>query len=95
MNILDLSLRRWPPGARSSGKDAAVTAFKKIAQDFAQARLIISVGMFFTLPMLWMVLTSFKGDRDVFHIPLPFLALRQYHGDGGGPKAAALRCHPG
>ncbi len=46
---------------------------KKIAQDLLKHGLIISVGMFFALPMLWMVLTSFKGDRDVFHIPLRFL----------------------
>jgi multiple sugar transport system permease protein len=31
--------------------------------------LIIFVGMFFAIPFLWMILTSFKSDRDVFHSP--------------------------
>lgn len=31
--------------------------------------LIVFVGMFFAVPFLWMVLTSFKSDRDVFHTP--------------------------
>ncbi len=35
--------------------------------------LIIGVGMFFALPLLWMVSTSLKVDRDVFHSPMRFL----------------------
>ncbi|KAA0272561.1 MAG: carbohydrate ABC transporter permease [Anaerolineales bacterium] len=31
--------------------------------------LIIFVGMFFAIPFLWMLLTAFKSDRDVFHTP--------------------------
>lgn len=31
--------------------------------------LIIFVGLFFAVPFLWMILTSFKSDRDVFHSP--------------------------
>lgn len=31
--------------------------------------LIIFVGMFFAVPFLWMLLTSFKSDKDVFHTP--------------------------
>jgi len=31
--------------------------------------LIIFVGMFFAVPFLWMLLTAFKSDRDVFHSP--------------------------
>ena len=31
--------------------------------------LIIFVAMFFAIPFLWMILTSFKSDRDVFHSP--------------------------
>ncbi len=46
---------------------------KKIIQDLLKHCLIIAVGMFFALPMLWMVATSLKSDRDVFHIPLRLL----------------------
>jgi multiple sugar transport system permease protein len=31
--------------------------------------LIIGVGLFFAVPFLWMVLTAFKSDQDVFHTP--------------------------
>jgi multiple sugar transport system permease protein len=47
--------------------------FKRIILALPKHGLIIAVGLFFVLPMLWMVSTSFKGDRDVFHIPLRFL----------------------
>lgn len=41
--------------------------------------LILFVGMFFAVPFLWMLLTSFKSDKDVFHTPprwLPHDAVR-------------------
>lgn len=31
--------------------------------------LIIFIGMFFAIPFLWMLLTSFKSNQDVFHTP--------------------------
>lgn len=31
--------------------------------------LIISVGLFFFIPFVWMLLTAFKSDQDVFHTP--------------------------
>ncbi len=40
---------------------------------------IIFIGMFFAVPFLWMLLTSFKSDKDVFHTPprwLPHDAVR-------------------
>ncbi len=46
---------------------------KKIIGDLLKHGLIIGVGMFFALPLLWMVSTSLKGDRDVFHTPLRLL----------------------
>ncbi len=45
----------------------------KLVATLPKHALIIAVGMFFALPLLWMLSTSFKGDRDVFHIPLRFL----------------------
>ncbi len=41
--------------------------------------LIIFVGMFFAVPFIWMLLTAFKSDKDVFHTPprwLPHDAVR-------------------
>jgi multiple sugar transport system permease protein len=46
---------------------------RRILLDLPKHALIVGVGMFFALPLLWMVSTSFKGDRDVFHLPLRFL----------------------
>lgn len=46
---------------------------KKTMQDLLKHCLIIGVGLFFALPLLWMVATSFKADRDVFHTPLRLL----------------------
>jgi multiple sugar transport system permease protein len=45
----------------------------KSLRDLSRHVLIIGVGMFFALPLAWMITTSFKGDRDVFHVPLRFL----------------------
>jgi multiple sugar transport system permease protein len=46
---------------------------KKVILDLAKHCLIMGVGMFFALPLLWMIATSFKADRDVFHTPLRLL----------------------
>lgn len=39
----------------------------------ARHALLLGVGLIFAMPLLWMVATSFKGDRDVFHTPLRLL----------------------
>jgi len=31
--------------------------------------LIITIGAFFVVPFLWMLLTAFKSDQDVFRSP--------------------------
>ena len=38
-------------------------------QSFISHAAIIFVGSFFLIPFLWMVLTSFKSNEDVFHSP--------------------------
>jgi multiple sugar transport system permease protein len=38
-------------------------------QEFFSHVLIITFGLFFIVPFLWMVLTAFKSDQDVFHTP--------------------------
>ena len=55
--------------------DSAIHAMgsKKALLDIARHALVIGVGLFFALPLLWMVATSLKSDRDVFHIPLRLL----------------------
>lgn len=35
--------------------------------------LVMGVGLFFFLPVLWMVSTSLKADKDVFRTPLSFI----------------------
>jgi multiple sugar transport system permease protein len=41
----------------------------KLIKGFFSHGLIIFVGLFFAVPFLWMVLTAFKSDQDVFHTP--------------------------
>jgi multiple sugar transport system permease protein len=38
-------------------------------RSIASHTLIIAIGAFFLVPFLWMLLTSFKSDADVFHTP--------------------------
>src|SRR5512138_127035 len=42
-------------------------------RDFFQSlfghTIINVVGLFFLIPFLWMVLTAFKSNQDVFHTP--------------------------
>lgn len=38
-------------------------------QSIASHGMIIIVGLFFFIPFLWMVLTAFKSNQDVFHTP--------------------------
>ncbi len=48
-------------------------AARKVVQGVGKHGLIILVGLFFALPLFWMLSTSFKADRDVFHTPMRFL----------------------
>jgi multiple sugar transport system permease protein len=38
-------------------------------QSISGHALIIGMGLFFAVPFLWMLLTAFKSDQDVFHSP--------------------------
>jgi multiple sugar transport system permease protein len=58
----------------------------KIMQDLLKHCLIIGLGLFFALPLLWMVATSLKGDRDVFHIPVRLLPYVNTTVDVNGQK---------
>ena len=62
---------------------------KKIAgifTGFISHGLIIFVGMFFAVPFLWMVLTAFKSDQDVFHTPPRWLPYDNVRVDVNGEQ---------
>lgn len=42
---------------------------KNLLQSMASHVAIITVGLFFLLPFIWMLMTAFKSDQDVFHTP--------------------------
>src|SRR5258706_4710390 len=50
---------------------------RKKIRDFCQSLVshtaINLVGLFFLIPFIWMVVTAFKSDQDVFHTPLRWL----------------------
>ncbi len=50
--------------------------------------LIIFVGMFFAIPFLWMLLTAFKSDQDVFRNPPRWLPYDNVRVDVNGEKLA-------
>lgn len=62
-----------PFGIRVQSQARRRSRLRKILGDIPKHALILGVGLFFALPLLWMVSTSFKSDRDVFHIPLRLL----------------------
>lgn len=53
---------------------------RMLFQEFFGHAAILFVGMFFIVPFLWMLLTAFKSDQDVFHTPprwLPYDNVRR------------------
>jgi multiple sugar transport system permease protein len=46
---------------------------RKTAQSLLGHTLIISVGLFFLVPALWMLFTAFKTEKDVFRFPVTLL----------------------
>lgn len=42
---------------------------KQLVQSLFSHTLINFVGLFFLIPFVWMLLTAFKSDQDVFHTP--------------------------
>ena len=61
------------PAASRSAAERRERLLRKRIQTLAKHCLILGVGIFFALPLLWMVSTSFKADRDVFHVPMRLL----------------------
>jgi multiple sugar transport system permease protein len=73
-------------GTRAAQQTRRRSRIRRILLDLPKHALIVGVGMFFALPLLWMVSTSFKGDRDVFHLPLRFLPYTNVMVDVNGQK---------
>lgn len=48
--------------------------------------LIISIGLFFFIPFVWMLLTAFKSDQDVFHTPPRWLPYDNVRVEVNGQK---------
>lgn len=59
--------------AHLTSSPAQPITVRKVSAGLARQTLIIGVGLFFAIPLLWMIATSLKGDRDVFHVPLRLL----------------------
>jgi len=49
---------------------------------------VIGIGLFFFIPFLWMLLTAFKSDQDVFHTPPRWLPYDNVRIEVNGQKLA-------
>lgn len=57
-------------------------------QSLMSHALIITVGLFFAVPFLWMLLTAFKSDQDVFRSPPRWLPYDNVRVEVNGEKLA-------
>lgn len=80
----DLNLPRQPRQDAHSQRQA-----RKLRDLFLSTLshgLLIFVGMFFAVPFLWMVLTAFKSDQDVFRSPPRWLPYDNVRVEVNGEK---------
>lgn len=49
---------------------------------------VIAIGLFFFIPFLWMLLTAFKSDQDVFHTPPRWLPYDNVRVEVNGQRLA-------
>ncbi len=70
-------LRSAYPTPANLDRSLLASRRRKRARNFIQSlfshTLINIVGLFFLVPFIWMLLTAFKTDVDVFHTPLRWL----------------------
>jgi multiple sugar transport system permease protein len=59
-----------------------------IAQSVVSHALIIFIGLFFAVPFIWMMLTAFKSDQDVFRSPPRWLPYDNVRIEVNGEKLA-------
>lgn len=70
-------------------EQSALLRRKKIRNFFRSLfshTLINLVGLCFLIPFIWMVVTSFKTDEDVFHTPIRWLPYDNVRVDINGQK---------
>ena len=64
---------QYPNLGRSATQEARTRKRRKKIRDFLQGLFshtaINLVGLFFLIPFIWMLVTAFKSDQDVFHTP--------------------------
>lgn len=58
-----------PPARRSAGGQRRARQVRDILISLISHGLILFIGLFFAVPFVWMVLTAFKSDQDVFRSP--------------------------
>lgn len=80
------SLTQQPKQDRRSGKQSR--KIRDLLTSIVSHGLIIFVGMFFAVPFLWMLLTAFKSDQDVFHSPPRWLPYDNVRVDVNGEQLA-------
>ncbi|MBL8101464.1 MAG: carbohydrate ABC transporter permease [Anaerolineales bacterium] len=80
----DLNLPPQPKHISQSEKH--VRKIRDIFTSTLSHGVIIFVGMFFAIPFLWMLLTAFKSDQDVFHSPPRWLPYDNVRVEVNGEK---------
>jgi len=57
----------------SQDQERRASSRQKKIRDFLQSlfshAIINFIGLFFLIPFIWMLVTAFKSDQDVFHSP--------------------------
>lgn len=65
------------PTSRVQDSERRASHQRKQIRDFFQSlfshAIINFIGLFFLIPFLWMLVTAFKSDQDVFHTPIRWL----------------------
>lgn len=68
-----LSSPQYLPAAARQLRQHRLYLARRAVSNALKHAAILFVGVFFFLPLLWMVATSFKSDQDVFHVPMRLL----------------------
>jgi len=75
-----------PTPSRDSGSQQRSSKSRAFFQSLLSHAAINFVGLFFLLPFLWMVLTSFKSSQDIFHTPPRWLPYDNVRVDVNGEQ---------
>jgi multiple sugar transport system permease protein len=69
MDTTNISKQYTDSEANEARKRAQSRKVRNILQSLLSHGLINFVGLFFLVPFLWMLITAFKSNQDVFHTP--------------------------